>query len=276
MALLKYVSFFFTLFYSFQTYASGIHFDKIMIVIFENTNFNRVISQPFFKRLADEGVLLNNMNAITHPSQGNYIAMTSGDLHGVRNDKDVNLDVSHIGDLLEAKGLNWKVYSEDYPGNCFLGNSGLYKRKHNPFISYINVQKSPERCARIVNADQLDKDIQEGNLPEYAFYVPNMKNDGHDSNMNYASSWYEKRFGPLLNNPQFIDNMLLVTTFDETGPLGANRIYTSLYGNMVKAGTVFKDKLTHYSILRLIEDEFGLGDLGQNDTHASTINNVWK
>jgi len=89
------------------------------------------------RRYTNLGRGLENYFAATHPSQPNYIAMTSGDWKYCGNtDDNVNLNVSNIADLLEAKGLDWKAYNEDFPGKCAPDKSiGKYYRKHNPFMS---------------------------------------------------------------------------------------------------------------------------------------------
>lgn len=87
--------------------APGKYFERAIFVIFENTSYAKTIKQPFFRELADRGAHFKNFSAITHPSQGNYIALTSGDLNGVRSNQNYTLDVPHIADLLEAKGLTW-------------------------------------------------------------------------------------------------------------------------------------------------------------------------
>lgn len=138
---------------------------NVVLVIFENASYKSVMKDPYFKALSKKGVQLTNMFAETHPSQGNYIALVSGSVYGVRNDKNITLDERHLGDLLEEKGLNWKVYAEGFPGNCFLGNKGKYVRKHVPFISFKNIQDSPERCARIVNSAEFKADVAQNTLP---------------------------------------------------------------------------------------------------------------
>lgn len=257
---------------------TGKYFDRVVYVVFENENYVAAIKGPFFTKLAQNGATFKAFTAVTHPSQGNYIAMTSGAQNGVTGDSQYNVDVKHIADLLEARGLTWKVYAENYPGNCFLGmKNGTYRRKHNPFISYVNIQKDKKRCANIVNASQLDKDIAANQLPNYSFYVPDMKNDGHDTNVAYADNWYNKRFSPFLTNPNFINDTLLISTYDENGGAIGNQIYTSFYGPMVKPGTVVNDKLNHYSLMRMIEENWDLGNLGKNDATAKAIPvSVWR
>lgn len=251
--------------------------DRVFIVVFENKNLVETLWQPYFGRLGREGALLLNFHAETHPSQPNYIALTAGDLHGVRNNDLVNLDVRHIGDLLEEKGLSWKMYAEDYPGNCFLGAAaGRYVRKHAPFLSFVNVQRSPARCARVVNARTLDDDVARGELPTFSLYIPDQDHNAHDRSLGYADSWLAGRFGPLLANPAFAAGTLFVVTFDESRNWGGNLIYTSLVGAGVRAGSLSMRRYDHYSLLRTIEDIFGLGSLGQKDATAKVIDDIWK
>lgn len=256
---------------------TGKYFDRAIFVIFENTNYSDALKQPFLGQLARQGALLTNFMALTHPSQGNYIALTSGSLSGVTNDNSVDLDVRNIVDLLEAKGISWKAYAEDYPGNCFTGKSkGDYVRKHVPFLSYLNITRNSTRCAKIVNATEFDRDSAAGLLPNYVFFIPNIKNDGHDTGVAFADKWYKKRFTPFINDPKFMENTVLISTFDESGVSLQNKIYTSLYGPAVKPGPV-SAALTIYSLLDLVETNWNLGNLGLNDANTPAIPaSIWR
>lgn len=44
-------------------------------------------------------------------------------------------------------------------------------RKHNPFISYANIQNNSTRCAKIVDGTQLSSDISQQTLPTFALYT---------------------------------------------------------------------------------------------------------
>lgn len=254
---------------------AGRYFDRAIIVIFENTNYTAALQQPFFKQLAAQGASFSNFMSVIHPSQGNYVALTSGDLNGVTNDTIQDIDAANIVDLLEAKGISWKAYVEDYPGNCFTGASrGFYYRKHNPFISYLDIQKNSARCANIVNAAEFDRDVQNGNLPSYVFYVPNIKNDGHDTGVRYADHWYSSKFSALLNDPNFMQGSVLISTFDESGSGSRNQIYTSIVGPNVRAG-LYADPVGIPSLLRLIEDNWDLGSLNGKDTTANPLPDIW-
>lgn len=253
------------------------HFNKVVFVIFENTNYSKAIAQLNFANYATKGLLLTNIIAETHPSQGNYVALISGSTFNITNDKNIDLDSKHIGDLLVQKGLSWRVYAENYPGNCFTDAvSGKYVRKHVPFLSFKSVTQNQNNCKNIESESRFDEDFKNNNLANFNLYIPNIQNDGHDSGVDFAGKWLESRFGKFLNNPDGLGDTLFVITFDESGVSLKNQIYTAIIGKNIQASSQDNTLLSHYSLLKLIEDEFDLGNLGQNDSTANSINIKWK
>ncbi|KAI9026425.1 phosphoesterase family-domain-containing protein [Phycomyces nitens] len=253
----------------------GKTFDRVVIIVLENTDFETAAADPYYASLAKKhnGVLLTDYLAITHPSQPNYIAMITGSIEGVNEDLEANLSRKSLVDLMEAKGISWKSYQQAYPGSCNLAmRYSTYARKHNPFMSMINVQKDPKLCAKIVNADQLDIDIANNDVPQLVFYTPDMNNDAHDTSMVYAGNWLETFLEPRINNTAFNKNTMFVTTFDENSTKNIpNRVMTFLFGPDFKRSSNATSDSTaynHYSLLRTIENNWGLGTLGQNDATA--------
>jgi hypothetical protein len=298
-------------------------FKRVIVVYFENDDEKNALQFPFFKSLSKRGALLTNYRGVTHPSEPNYIALAAGtlDYKGVSigvggdpvaaggmidDDEQYDLPGRHLGDLLEAKKLDWKNYAEDYPGTdstCFTGRQnkrsdggkGNYVRRHTPFMSFTNVSTNQSRCTKhIVNASIFQKDLANGTLPAFSFYTPNLVNDGHDSSTDVADKWFQKTFGPLLDDPKFAD-VLVIATFDENScnTIGAgdapedaakkarcvgdqNVVYTAFVGNGVKPGASSDSEYNHYSLLKTIEKGFGLGDLGKNDATSAPITGIWK
>ena len=254
----------------------------ILIVVLENEDASRAERQPYMKELAARGAVLRNDHALTHPSQPNYIAMVAGSLFDVKDNRSVVLDVRHVGNLIEEKGLSWKVYAETYPGKCYLRESagfrstGEYVQRHVPFLRFKNVRTDPARCARIAPATALDADVAAGTLPSFALYIPNNVDNGHDTGVGNADRWLRSRFSPLLSNRKFTDGTLLIVTFDEGSNKGPNIVYTVLVGDSVARGAVSDHYYDHYSLLRTVEEILGTGTLGNNDATAQPINDVWK
>lgn len=253
------------------------HFNRVFIVVFENTNAEDAYSQPFMRTIANQGAYLADFHGVTHPSQPNYLALTSGSTWNVDN-KNVTIDASHIGDLLEAKGKSWKVYVDGYPGKCFLDEKlGPYARKHVPFLSYKNIQSNPARCARIVNSGELQSDIKKNRLADFSLYIPDNNNNGHNTSAVYADDWLKKTFAPLLRDEQFTRGLLFIVTFDEGGRHNdQNHIYTAFWGSTIKPGSVSNTRYDLYSILRTVEDDLHLGTLGRNDQKANPVTGIWR
>lgn len=250
--------------------------EHVFVVVLENTDASTAESLPFLSRLASQGARLLRYESLTHPSQPNYIAMVAGSTHGVTGDSVVTLDVRHLGDVLEEANRTWRVYAENYPGNCYLESATpdrLYVRRHVPFIEFKNVQQNAARCSsHIVDATVLDADIATRALPSYALYIPNQRHNGHDTNAAYSDAWLESRFGPLLDDPRFTRRTLFVVTYDESE--GSDlRIATVLWGAGVRR-TISTHPYDHYSLLRTIEELFGTESLGQNDAKAETLSDV--
>lgn len=256
---------------------------RVMVVVLENEDAARAEEQPFLSELATRGALLHDYHALTHPSQPNYIALVAGSAYGIDSDAVVDIDAPHLGDLLDAHGVSWKVYAESYPGNCFLGatagkmSAGQYVRKHVPFLDFIDVQNNPSHCnASIVEAAALDSDVRNGTLPRFSLYVPNMRNDGHDTGVAFADAWLKQRFEPLLADPRFATGLLLVIVFDEGRDDGPNTVFCSLTGAGIRPGATSDNYYDHYDLLRTFEEIFETGTLGRHDARAHVIENVWR
>ena len=121
---------------------AGTHFDRVLIIVLENQNFDSARKDPYLERLAQEGVDFTNFHAIGHPSYPNYLAMVAGSPFGAQSDRQIDFpdDEEHA---TIANFLDWRGYAENYPElpTPFLGDRGKYARKHVPFLSFTKIQK---------------------------------------------------------------------------------------------------------------------------------------
>lgn len=102
-------------------------FERIVIVMLENTMRATALANPHFNKLRQKGVLLTNSQGVTHPSQPNYFCTVSGDTMEIVDDKNHYVNwfygrptqegygLPNVTDLLEAHNLSWKAYAEDLP-----------------------------------------------------------------------------------------------------------------------------------------------------------------
>ncbi|NER25943.1 MAG: hypothetical protein F6J96_35695 [Symploca sp. SIO1C2] len=282
----------------------GIAFERIVIVMLENSTVANVLANAYMNTLRTKGVFLSSSIGVTHPSQPNYILSIGGDTFGLCNDSPGYVkwgdygsksQISNIVDLLEAQELTWRCYAEDLPENykadavsgypqTIPQDEDHFARRHVPFLSYPNIVTDPVRLSKIVNATQFEQDLANGELPDYTWYTPNLINDGHSLTpeqkktcsdnskphvrIENVAEFLSKFLG---NDPvsKFPPKTLIVITFDEVYPYDEiYSIYTLLIGDMLEAGTTVTTPYNHYSMLRSIEVNFDLGDLGRNDVTA--------
>jgi hypothetical protein len=251
-------------------------FDRYLVIVLENQDYSSVMKNVYFQNLAKKGTLFTSYYAITHPSYPNYVSMVAGSTFGISSNTQVNLQQTSIADLLEAKGLSWKGYAEDYPGNCYLGStaaSALYVRKHVPLLSFQSIQNDATRCNYVVPASTFQNDWNSRQLPTYSFYTPNMDNDGHDTSVSFSATWLQSFLDPLLQDSVGMNGTLVHITYDEG--TGTNRIYNLLIGPMIKVNQVISTNYDHYSMLRTVEYNFNLGSLGRKDSTAKVIQELW-
>jgi Phosphoesterase family len=282
--------------------ASARHFDRVLVSVLENVDYEVASQDKNLAELAAQGASFTNFHALFHPSYPNYLAMVAGTDFGIHRrgrllaDNQVNLpnDAAHhsIVDRLIAAGLDFKQYAEELPnetcpwnfsGQHVSDKRGNYVRRHVPLLSFREVQQ--KWCDRVIRVDSSKSDnffVQDARqgLVAYSFYTPNMNHDGHDTSAQVAGAWVKK----FLNDtfPEKLrQGTLVVVTFDESGGNSDNRIYTLFLGDMVKPANQQDPKAlaklyTHYSVLRTIEDNFGLEPLTANDRNASPITDIWK
>lgn len=267
----------------------GKHFDQVVIVVMENEGTDQALADRYISSLTRKGAWFSHYYAITHPSFPNYLAIVAGSTFGVDDDhRPPPLKAANIADRLEEKNLTWKSYAENYPGGCYLGSTAgegrltptaapteLYVRKHVPLLAFASIQNNPGRCGRVVSGSQFMRDARAGRLPNYSFYTPNMFNDGHDTSLEASSRWLQGFIRALDGTIAMHQRTLVVITWDE-GSGRDNRVLTLLLGTVINPGK-YPNELTHYSLLRTIEDNFGLSPVGAGDRRASAFpESLWR
>ena len=251
---------------------------KVVLIIFENKNADPVGRQSFFAKLAREGANFTNFYALAHPSQPNYIALVSGSTDGVHGDSTGRLERSHLGQKLKS----WKSYAEGYPKNpnakCDLRPTiGRYAMKHEPFLSFADIQDSPT-CEHITDLKDFFADAKAHQLPDFSLIIPDLDHDAHDQPIQFANDWFRKKFTPVIEDAEFKRDVLFIITFDENDAKfrrTGNRIYTVFWGDGVIQRTV-PDVYDHYDLLRTLEEIFGVSPMTQNDGNARPIAGVLK
>jgi hypothetical protein len=251
----------------------------------ENTPYSGIIGNsqaPYINSLAAQGAVAGNYTATDHPSLPNYAELTSGQsFPNASSDCDPSpscqSNARNLADTITASGRTWKSYEESMGTACNKSSSGQYAGKHNPFIYYTGIREDAARCAHIVPLTAMAADFASpSTAPAYSFVTPDMCHDAHDCDMAEADRWLSAFARSLMDSPGFSSGRsLLVVTFDE-GESDSQRVFTVFAGPSVKPGYRSAAAYNHYSLLRTIEDNFGLAPLSDSDASARPMSEFFR
>lgn len=276
------------------------HLKHVFVIVLENYKAEDVTPEamPYLASLTQKGVILDQMYGVDHASLSNYVAMTSGNTPNASTKADCFFydcifeapSDRNIGDQLEERDRSWKAYMESMPAPCthptvagqFDPYVVGYATRHNPFMYYRDIvgpdiTVTPSRCVEHdVPLTQLSTDLAGHDAPEYSLIVPNTCNDAHDRGTNCAlptaDAWLAANVPQILASHDYRESGALIVTFDESegadtrgccGNSAGGKIFTTVVSRAVAhPGTHTSVPYNHYSVLRTIEDAFGLDCLG--------------
>ena len=266
------------------TASSGLpDFSHVYVIIMENKEYGSIVGSkaaPYLNSLIARYGLTTRLYAEAHPSEPNYIALTSGGLQGTDSDGTYNLAAPNIFEQIQASGRTWHVYAQGYPGNCYRGSisaavvdgpgaAGQYVRKHNPAISYTSISGNPASCADITRLAGFDPAAA-----DFEMIIPNLINDMHSSSVEAGDEFLKAFLPQIIDSSAFVENSVVFITWDEGAGSdvqgGGGHIATIVMSPAMTPGARFTGEASHYSILRTIELAWGLPLLG-GASKASTI-----
>jgi hypothetical protein len=245
------------------------------------------------RELRKQGELVPNYSAVTQGELANEVALVSGQdakpgLAGncpqYTEDCLYSADVKTVADQLKAAGKSWRAYVEDQPAGCSHpavgaadAPSGNYATWRNPFVYFHSLIDGPDCASYDLGTDQLSFDLTAADTTaSLSLIVPNRCHDGSDTpcapgqpaGLAAADAWLKTLVPQILGSKAYAEGGLVAITFDDgpavaTPPAAPAKLGLLLLSQQVKANS--EDTVgvyDHYSLLRAIEDIFGLDALG--------------
>lgn len=168
-----------------------------------------------------------------------------------------------------------------------------YATKHNPFMYFHSIIDSPMCDRNVVSLAGLEADLAAASrTPNFSFIAPSLCHDGHDrpcrdrepGGLVSADRFLAHWIPVITASKAYRDGGLIIITFDEAasadasaccdeqpgpnvkmpgahGP-GGGRVGAVLLSPYIKPGTVTYVPYNHYSMLRSMQNMFGLKHLG--------------
>ncbi len=279
--------------------------DHIVIVVEQDRASEAIGSavMPYLNQLAASGLRYSDSHGVTHPSQPNLLALYSGSTQGVTtNNQGYSFPTeANLARSLFGAGFSFAGYSENLPADGSQANwagddnyPDLYVRYLNPMAQFEDVGIDPgtgqPRLNEVVNrtfgAFSALPAGDYSSLPTVSFIIPNALHSTHGSNEAYpwagspdeenndllrgwADAWLHDNLDAYYQWAK-THNSLLIITQDEQRYTGgsAPTITTVINGDPdLFVPGVNSDPVTHFNLLRTIQDMYGLAPL--NDTAAA-------
>ena len=213
-----------------------------------------------------------------------------------------------IGDRLSAKHISWKWYSGGWDNALAStvsnpANNGvvppnapvdpLFQWHHQPFAFYDNYApfkngaRNPVSAAHLQDENNFFQDLRREHLPSVAFIKALGPDNEHPGYAGLLQG--QQHVADLVNavkHSDYWEDTLIVVTYDEhggrwdhvsppvTGIWGdGSRVPAIIIGPHAKRGFVDHTQYDTLSILKTIEERFGLEPLSDLDAHAKSLKN---
>ena len=265
------------------------HIKHVFVIVLENHDWSTIKTSPqsvYIQTLLQQGAHAENYQNVPnlHPSLPNYIWLEAGSNLGVTDDAEPSshrLSGQHLTGLLQAAGVTWKSYQEDISGaDCPLTYVNQYAPKHNPMVYFTdvngNLSSNGQECLDHVRPyTELGADLETNVAPAYSFITPNLCNDMHDCSIATGDAWLAREVPRITASKAYKEGGALFVTFDESEgsnvPIGFIAI-----SPLAKPGYSNTVRYTHSSMLRTIEEIFGVGPMLGDAANATDLSDLFR
>ncbi len=248
------------------TSSSSSQFGHVVLVVEENHNYTEVVgsaSMPYLNSLIAKYGLATQYYANVHPSIGNYLMLTTGQMETTDDGFTGTIKDDNIVRELVASGKTWKSYAEGLPSVGYTGGDVYpYVKRHNIFEYLSDVVNDSTQVKNLVPFSEFASDLSSGALPNFSFVLPDLLNDAHDGPLLLADAWLQKNIAPFVSSSVFQKDGLLIIVFDEAdgsdSTHGGGHVAAVIVSPQAKPGYQSTTLYQHPSTLRLILKGLGV------------------
>jgi len=245
---------------------------------------------PYYWNLADHYVLFDRwFSSAPTGSFVNHVYSIMAIAPGSENPLDVAgqlKDVPTIFDRLQAAGVSWKFYVQNYdPSINYRHVQGVGARDSQviwvPLLNQDRFIDDPKLASHIVDLKQYYTDLQQGNLPAVSYIVPSGKSE-HPPQYPSGGQRFVKGLIQELMRSSAWNTSALVLTYDDWGgwydhvvpsPVDATgyglRVPTILVSPYAREAYIDHTTLDFTSVLKFIENNWGVAPLSTRDAQAN-------
>lgn len=251
---------------------------------------DRVI--PYYWNLADHYVLFDQFfSSAKDGSFANHMYWVAGALPTAdRGQKlsDKLANVPTIFDRLQEAGVSWKFYVQNYDPTITYRNVGTSGNRSSqviwvPLLNYDRFLDDPRLSSHIVDLSQYFVDLSQGTLPSVAYIVPSGASEHPPSNLESGQKFVKTLIQELMRSSYWNKSAFLLSYddwggwFDHVNPPQVDengyglRVPALLVSPYAKEGHIDHTRLDFTSILKFIEENWGVKPLADRDMNANNF-----
>jgi len=235
---------------------------------------------PNYWAYADRFTLCDRFfSSLAGPSLPNHlytVAAQSGGVTGnLERPPEGGFNFPTLAELLGDSDISWKYYEGMKPEAFDIWS---------PLRGFRTFMGSGRLMSQLVPSEEYFRDLREGRLPAVAWIVPNVAESEHPPHDVQFGMWYVTALVNALMKSPYWANTALVITWDDYGGFYDHvpppqvdeygygpRVPTLVISPYARAGHVDHHQYDFTSVLRFIEDRFGLQPLTSRDRRANSL-----
>jgi phospholipase C len=193
-----------------------------------------------------------------------------------------------IFDSLQAAGVSWKFYVEDYhPGETYRTASPVNPETQTarvPLVDYRRFTQDPALAQHIVGLGQFYRDLSDGTLPDVAYLSSAAGDNERSARSIAAGQGLVRNLVTQLMESRYWDSSALLWSYDSSGgwfdhvrpPRAGHaalgfRVPALLVSAYARRGQVNHTVLDYASALKFIEENWRLPPLTSRDAKANSL-----
>jgi hypothetical protein len=289
-------------------------FGHVFLVVGENQGLNALTParSPYLTgTLKPRSAYLTRYTGVTlGGSLANYLAMVAGRFTRCDLADDLpSRRCSHPWDSLfgqlDRTGLVWREWAESADNACDIADHGaawssnIYTVHHQPALYLTRIHgtgydeaitpsaecraDTPAMGTTAPNATAaFDAALAAGNAGRFNLVIPNDCEDGHDpcapqrDGVRQFDDFLRREVPQIEASPAFGADGLIIITYDSGTSRKHLQVLFDVLGPQVKPGVYGAAAYDHYSLLRTLEDGFGVPQHLAGAARARAIRGIWR
>ena len=247
---------------------------------------------PYYWNLADNFVLFDQFfSSAKDGSFANHMYWVAGIPPVTQKGQqlsDMLANVPTIFDRLQAAGVSWKFYVQNYDPNLTYRNLGTSGNRASQviWVPLLNIDRfidDPALSSHIVNLSQYFDDLNNGTLPSVAYLIPSGASEHPPSSLQTGQTFVKTLIQELMRSSAW-DSSAFMFAYDDWGgwydhvtPIQVDdygygpRVPAILVSPYAKKGYIDNTVLDFTSILKFIEQNWGVASLADRDAKANNF-----